>query len=364
MKKTISLLLVLAMLLSAAAFTASAALEEYEQNWDVQLVLGENNLTLSTAAVTTVYEFCPDETGVYLFTVDDPNAMLTYWGGNAFFVWNQSETPAATLEQNHTQVGPSIMVGVSGVESCTLTVTRTGDAAVTPTYENVDYVNQVTPEAFTLPAETGTLTYVDVTDDVAESAVLGEDGYYHLNSANGPVLYVNISGSGPWGAPLSAAAANGAVKAGVYDEDGQLTQIVNYLPAWEAYVACKDATTGVYPLTVDLMTMYQHLGENNGWYDINAELGYYLFGENAVDAQSAWMFSCCYAENAQTVVPGDMTGDAEVNNADVVLLLWHTLFSEDYPIEVNADLTGDTEVNNADVVLLLWHTLFPTDYPL
>ena len=63
-------------------------------------------------------------------------------------------------------------------------------------------------------------------------------------------------------------------------------------------------------------------------------------------------------------VRGDFTGDDTVNNDDVILLLWHTLFPEDYPLSVNADLTGDDSVNNDDVVLLLWHTLFPEDYPL
>ncbi len=75
----------------------------------------------------------------------------------------------------------------------------------------------------------------------------------------------------------------------------------------------------------------------------------------------------CGAENTQ-ITPfapvGDLTGDNAVNNDDVVLLLWHTLFPEDYPLGVSADLTGDNAVNNDDVVLLLWHTLFPEDYPL
>lgn len=367
MKKIMSLLLIVAMLVSLVAVTANAALEEYEQNYDVMLALGENALTLSTAAVTTVYEFWPEEPGVYEFTVDDPNAMLTYWGGNSFFVWNQSETPANTLVQNHPQVGPSIMVGVSGVAGCTLTVTRTGDAVVEPTYENVDYVNQVTPEAFTLEADAKDLVYVNVTDDVAESAVLGDDGYYHLNSATGPVLYVNISGKAPYGAPLSAAASYGQVKVGVYDENGNPTKIINYLPAWEAYVACMDTATGVYPLTVDLMTMYQHIGSDplKGWYDIDTEIGTYLFADKAVNEETAWMFSCCYVENeTEQAVPGDITADGQVNNDDVVLLLWHTLFPEEYPITVSGDLNKDTEINNDDVVLLLWHTLFPDEYPL
>ncbi len=61
---------------------------------------------------------------------------------------------------------------------------------------------------------------------------------------------------------------------------------------------------------------------------------------------------------------GDITGDGEVNNDDVVMLLWNTLFPEEYPLSVSADINKDGETNNDDVVLLLWHTLFPEEYPL
>lgn len=60
----------------------------------------------------------------------------------------------------------------------------------------------------------------------------------------------------------------------------------------------------------------------------------------------------------------DFDKDSLINNNDVVLLLWHTLFPADYPLESNCDIDNDHSVNNNDVVLLLWHTLFPKDYPI
>ena len=61
---------------------------------------------------------------------------------------------------------------------------------------------------------------------------------------------------------------------------------------------------------------------------------------------------------------GDLNKDNKINNDDVISLLWHVLFPEDYPLNINADFNRDGEVNNADVVRLLWHVLFPDDYPL
>lgn len=69
-------------------------------------------------------------------------------------------------------------------------------------------------------------------------------------------------------------------------------------------------------------------------------------------------------KKAPNAISGDLNKDNKINNDDVILLLWHVLFPEDYGINVNADFNSDGKVNNADVVLLLWHVLFPEDYPL
>ena len=53
-----------------------------------------------------------------------------------------------------------------------------------------------------------------------------------------------------------------------------------------------------------------------------------------------------------------------VTNADVIYLLWHTLFPENYPIDQKADFNEDSFVDNNDVIYLLWHSLFPENYPI
>ena len=64
------------------------------------------------------------------------------------------------------------------------------------------------------------------------------------------------------------------------------------------------------------------------------------------------------------ISPGDVDLNGKVDVDDVLALLWHVLFPEDYPIEVNADFDSNGTTDVDDVLTLLWHVLFPEDYPL
>ena len=63
-------------------------------------------------------------------------------------------------------------------------------------------------------------------------------------------------------------------------------------------------------------------------------------------------------------IPGDIDGNDIVDVDDVLALLWHVLFPEDYPVDADADFDGNGMVDVDDVLALLWHVLFPEDYPL
>lgn len=68
--------------------------------------------------------------------------------------------------------------------------------------------------------------------------------------------------------------------------------------------------------------------------------------------------------NCNYLVLGDYTGDMQVDNNDVIYLLWHTLFPEQFPVTMEADLNKDGKVTNEDVITLLWYSLFPEQFPL
>ena len=92
----------------------------------------------------------------------------------------------------------------------------------------------------------------------------------------------------------------------------------------------------------------------------------YITGSNAGNVDKSQFPARFYMSSTQPSDenPGDITGDTALNNDDVVLLMWHVLFPEQYPVNANCDINSDNTINNDDVVYLMWHVLFPEQYPL
>ena len=63
-------------------------------------------------------------------------------------------------------------------------------------------------------------------------------------------------------------------------------------------------------------------------------------------------------------IPGDIDRNREVGRDDVMQLLWHISFPDQFPIQTKADFNTDGKINRDDVMQLLWHISFPDQFPL
>ncbi len=72
----------------------------------------------------------------------------------------------------------------------------------------------------------------------------------------------------------------------------------------------------------------------------------------------------CYDVRVVHYIPGDFNGNHFVNRDDVMYLLWHLSFPEQFPITIPADYTLDGYINRDDVMHLLWYLSFPDQFPL
>lgn len=294
--------------------------EEYIVS-DVLLGLGENYLTLDENAITTIYEFCPDETGVYVFTVNNESALVGYWGGGSFFVWDQTENKTFTLEQELTSVGQSIMVGVSGIEGeFTMTIEKKGAGQEIVQKDYVDYVNTHIPGDFEIEMNDGDkLVNVDITKP--QTAVLGTDGFYHLGTANGPVLYVDLISdafdmSGAWG-------GYGALTMrGEYVDAEGVSHYYDFLDAMYMYNQALNAD-GMYPLTEDLAIYIKAFGGYQGWY-LPSLSSFDAIKAGDFNEDSAWLVTCYYVEPAVTEDEGSgsnpETGDMSIAGLAVAMM--------------------------------------------
>lgn len=265
----------------AFAFNSGTANSEYEYADGITEV-GTYAYEMIANTDMTVVEFCPTEAGTYKIEATAEIAQV----GSTYVttMWADAEK-AASLEWTCSSVGQSVIIGFAS--DVTLTVSKTGEASTEPAYETIVYENVATPVSFDHSVYEN-LTYVNVSDGIVDTAVAGDDGYYHLNSADGAILYVSFAGSNTSTVGLSGAWGYGAVKYVEY-VDGEIASVTDYQDALGAYMLAQNVN-GVYtygnsyhPLTIDLITMLKNIGANNDWYGEEGWVG---------ASEDAWMFSC------------------------------------------------------------------------
>lgn len=340
-------LLAALLLLCANAITAVAA-EDYTVS-STFLTVGDNVVT-ATAEQTTVFRFKPAEVGCYRISVDDPAAVLTFWYGSSQYV----SVPAAeavdgAVTVTCTDVGQTLLIGLAGVDAATVTITAQEGYVALPEVIYVTYRNQHTvSRRFSMPDDT--LTAVDITKP--QTLVADSKGIYHLNTADGPIVYVNMSAS-EWtdlyklfypddveGEEFPAI----DIMRGRYAEWGGRIYSYDFVDAMADYAAALD--DGYYYLTVDLAKYLKYYGTDQGWY-IPQYSPFEPIREGAFIEESAWLVNTYYV--APDVTPGDLNNDGKLNNRDLALM---QLYLNEWDVTVDeaaADLNGDGKRNNRDL---------------
>lgn len=296
---------------------------EAEEHWGIgsfkPVSLGGTYCTMQ-ADVINYFVFAPTQQGVYRFTTSDPAAVISYWGTTNYPMDMTAETDYAdnafTREVTASGIGQSFVIGITNAPDCILIVTRIGDA-----HEEIPdeiYEAQTPPTQFTFTMPAGKeLVFVDLkgrTEDF--QAVYNEtDGYYHLNSADGPLLYVQLTDNvadpnnpvAPPYVPLYRMVGGmgdntGTALRGTYVNEEGVVVRQDYTDCVLAYGACADKTYGIYPLTQDLVYMIQRGGEYKGWWDPENSTGNLLFKDEEgvlnpeINLELGWMFAVCYVK--------------------------------------------------------------------
>ena len=154
-----------------------------------------------------------------------------------------------------------------------------------------------TKKTVNLGIKQGSVVYLD-SETGKYNLILGSDGFYHLGSAEGPVVLVRLGKDSKYLACFQTILDNSGVSRYFFHEDGSFIKKVSYSECLLEYIANMDEETGVYPLTEDLKHIIQQRGEYVGWFDTNSSL--YLFEDAngvpipGVNPEISWLFMCCY----------------------------------------------------------------------
>ena len=259
------------------------------------------------ANVVNYFLFEPTVAGNYRISTSDPEAVLSYWGGNTFFVHESTDSTdyannSFTRNVKENNLGSTYVIGITGAEDCILEITRIGD----PILDETDFpitVYEGTKEVTKYPdlPSGKSKKYVNIsgkTDSV--TLVLNEnDGYYHVGTADGPVMYMDLSSAAPhvplYGMMGMASIGGENITQHFYNENGELIRREQYNTLLKEYASNVDKTYGVYPLTEDLKYMIQQAGSRKGWWDVESP-NYQFEDVPNLNTEIAWMFACCTVE--------------------------------------------------------------------
>ena len=288
----------------ATFFISFYEISPYEIS-DTILYVGENAVT-TLAADTTLYSFEAEESGIYEIVVDNTDAILTHWNGSISYVTDVAATAVdGKLEVTCASAGQSLMIGLSAVDGANIIITKTGDYIPPEAIVYEDYVNSHTPiDNFKLPE--GELTKIDIT--TTHTVVLGADGFYHYGTANGPIIYVDMTGVQfadlyECFYPATAGAQVADRLRGIYTGDDGKQHGYEFLTAMHAYADALDAD-GFYYLTADLATYLQCYGTAQGWF-VPQFSPFADIQNNAFVEESAWLVSAYYIPATNPEDPAD-----------------------------------------------------------
>lgn len=270
------------------------------------LSIGGNYCKLLPAEGTstiTYFIFVPERSGVYSFTTSYSNTKISYHGANTSFIFDQTASTdyknnLFTLNVKEDNLGAAYIIGVEGGADAVVIVKRTGNAVLD--IEDAPwtiYQPQKAPVAFTYTGSTFTPNFFNMCGSTADYNLVynSADGYYHLGSKNGAVVYVMLGENAPY-ISFSKMLETAGIKKYFYDANGNFIKREDYTECMNAFVAKMDSKTGIYPLTDDLIYIIKQSGDGMGWWNKDSDT--YLFADlTGVNAEILWMFALCTANS-------------------------------------------------------------------
>ena len=176
------------------------------------------------------------------------------------------------------------------------------------------------PSKYTVPysdCDNVILTDFNIADPNLTVVYNDADGFYHLGTADGPLVYVRLTSASQYLGAFQNVCENTLFGGYIYNEDGSFKSKVSYHTMMLKYIEAADETYGVYPLDNNLKEAIITFGEIQGWWRagsmnyIFSDLGASLVTENA------WLFAAAYVDG---FTKGSVTEPLEITTTGKLAL--------------------------------------------
>lgn len=264
-----------------------------------------------TAGERNYFLFTPTTSGTYEISAEGDVEGIGYYG-SPYFVQSESvaevEGNAFTISISADMIGTGntgttvMVIGIDAgaAESCILTIQRIGDPEWTLADEPWQvYMSTVDLAKYTMPAGVQVKEFdITASTDTYNLVYNEADGFYHLDSADGPLVLVRLGEDSKYLDSFQTIVNHSGVVKYFFGEDEEFQKKESYTECLMEYMEYMDEDYGVYPLTEDLKYIIQQRGDYVGWWDPDGAM--YLFVDGAgnkrtdINTEIAWLFMCCY----------------------------------------------------------------------
>ena len=263
----------------------------------------------------TFFIFSPVNAAVYTITYEsNTNLAISYHGGSFFtqgMDLSESSTDTAKYENGlslnvyASNLGAEYVFAVksTGATSCILNIKNVGDPGTriedepwTPYLEDTAMVEKQLNTTVD-----GTYTAIDLTDLTVKAVYNEADGYYHLGSADGPIIFIDLTANTQFVSSIQTICLNQRMGAYIYDLNGKVVEKRSYNELFVQYGMADTAETAKsdpirIPLTKKLAEAIQSFGDKNSWWNPTSDANIFtpvLLG-TPYNQEYAWLLFCGY----------------------------------------------------------------------
>ena len=330
----------------------------------VQVGEGATYVNIDRAA-GTYFLFTPTRGGIYRISYESSRAVTLGYYGSPHNVLSSCPVDVVDgafeleIKNEGVNIGnpggtTQIVIGIRSytVKGCVLKIERIGNPTVDLPWTDVSIDRNAGKADNLVNSE---FVDFDITDKNLSVVFNEKDGYYHLNSVDGPIIYIRITNAVIESSTstetiykflpaLTVMCETDRLCKVFYDNDGNVILKETYNDLLLTYGTLCGAQ-GLYPLNAQLAEVIKNIGDHKGWFNLDSE--FHIFGDMAssVVAENAWLFACVY-ENQMAKGTADKPAVVTPSGADGVVTN-AVLVEKGTPVVLRTTTKALLTINNA-----------------